>query len=145
LTDLYAASGAIFSGPGGNNGGAILDQAGRFGVNARSGESFLAFNRVGAAMLDGSLPIDPEAITFATLVTDVSIWASGGAETASFLMEAFDAADALVGTSTVTAVHRDAERRLPPAEREPAGPSVERNGFEPATLIPQLGKASEGQ
>jgi hypothetical protein len=103
LTTLYAPLGVTFSGPGGNDGGAILNQNGSFGVNARSGINFLAFNRLpGGQMLDGGRPLDPETITFATPQSQVSIFASGGHLPNSFRIDAFDAGGALVGSSTGT-------------------------------------------
>lgn len=44
LTNQYAALGVTFSGLGGNPGAEVLDQSSNFGVNARSGRNFLAFN-----------------------------------------------------------------------------------------------------
>ena len=41
LTDAYAGVGVHFAGPGGLDGGAILNQNGNFGVNALSGLNFL--------------------------------------------------------------------------------------------------------
>jgi hypothetical protein len=101
LTTLYSPLGVTFSGPGGNNGGAILDEGGNFGVNARSGRNFLAFNRV-VAMSDGGFATDPETITFAVPEQTVSIYAAGGNTTDTFVMNAFDATNSLVGTSTVS-------------------------------------------
>ena len=43
LRNEYA--GLRFSGPSALDGGAILDQDGNFGIEARSGRNFLAFNR----------------------------------------------------------------------------------------------------
>ena len=59
LTELYAPLGVHFSGPGGNDGGAILNECSNFGVNALSSPNFLAFNR-SAPMSDGGIPQDPE-------------------------------------------------------------------------------------
>src|SRR5262245_9362983 len=59
LTELYSPLGVHFSGPGGNDGGAILNQSGNFGVPALSTPNFLAFNS-GARMQDGGIPIGPE-------------------------------------------------------------------------------------
>ena len=64
LRERYAASGVHFTGPEQNDGGAILNMCGTFGVNARSGENFLAFNRYSSGMLDGGMPADPETIEF---------------------------------------------------------------------------------
>jgi hypothetical protein len=100
LTNLYAPLGIHFSGPGGNDGGAILDQAGEFGVDAWSGRDFLAFNRQ-AFLMDFGVARDPEMIVFDTLASNVSIYAAGPiAET--FLMQGFDASGVLIAEDTVT-------------------------------------------
>src|SRR5688572_25562090 len=97
LTELYASLGVHFAGPGGNDGGAILHQDGNFGLAARSGTNFLAFNRT-APMADGGIPTDPETITFDNPMSVVSIYAAGGHTTDSFLMEAYDASNVLVAS-----------------------------------------------
>lgn len=100
LTTLYAPLGVTFSGPGGNDGGAILDTSGNFGVSPVSGSNFLAFNR-SATMSDGGTARDPETITFASPVSSASIFAAGGFSTGNFLMEAFDATSTLVDSDSV--------------------------------------------
>lgn len=101
LTELYASLGVHFSGPSINNGGAILHQASAFGVPARSGSNFLAFNRR-SMLRDGGLPTDPETITFDTPMALVSIFASGGSESNAFRMQAFDSSGTLVATDIQT-------------------------------------------
>lgn len=86
-----------FSGPGGLDGGAILDESSNFGVSALSTPNFLAFNR-GAQLSDGGIPTDPETISFAFDVDSVSIFASGGDVSTGFLMEAFDASNNLIAS-----------------------------------------------
>jgi hypothetical protein len=98
LTNQIA--GATFGGPSALDGGAILDQAGNFGVNPLSGTHFLAFNR-NASMSNGGLAADPETITFAPASNDVSIWAAGGFSTDMFTMTAFNASGAVVGMAQV--------------------------------------------
>lgn len=101
LTTLYAPLGVTFSGgldPG--DGGAILNQSGNFGVNARSGTNFLAFNRT-ATLNGGGIPRDPETITFATPVSSVSIYVAGGFQEGAFDIEAFDALNNLVDADNV--------------------------------------------
>jgi hypothetical protein len=102
LTNLYSSLGVNFSGPTAGNGGAILDQSGNFGVNARSGTKFLAFNR-GSSMSNGGIPTDPETLTFSALQQSVSIYASGGDSNATFVMNAYNAVGGLVATNTVLA------------------------------------------
>src|SRR5215207_9068653 len=65
LTELYAMLGVRFSGPAQLQGGAILNECGNFGVPARSGTNFLAFNRA----LYGK---DPETIRFDALQRTVT-------------------------------------------------------------------------
>ena len=101
LTTLYSSLGVTFGGPVVLHGGAILDQNGNFGVNARSGRNFLAFNE-NAVMSDGGVPRDPETLLFSTLVTDISIYASGGFFASAFLLQAFDAGNILVASDTVS-------------------------------------------
>ena len=101
LTEAYAGLGVHFVGPGGKDGGAIIDQDGNFSVDARSGRNFLAFNR-NSQMSDGGVPQDPETILFDSLMGEVSIYAAGGVRADTFTMEAYDAADVLVDTDTIT-------------------------------------------
>jgi hypothetical protein len=127
LTTLYAPLGVTFSGPGGNDGGAILnvgvaggpppDESGGsgtgpvpdFGVWAHSGSNALAFNRdatlASEAEHNGGVPTDPETITFATPWDKVSIFASGGFVSSSFTMNGYDAGGTLVATDSVTTRH----------------------------------------
>ncbi len=93
-------AGAMFAGPGPLDGGAILHQDGNFGVSARSGLHFLAFNTFGT-MANGGVARDPETITFAQAAGEVSIWAAGGFDTNSFTMLAFNAAGAQIGMDQV--------------------------------------------
>lgn len=101
LTDLYAPLGVTFSGSGRLSGGAILNQRGNFGINARSGSNFLAFNRQ-IDYLDGGLATDPEIIKFDSPLRKFSIFASGGFESTTFQLEAFDNNDAIIGTTNIT-------------------------------------------
>jgi hypothetical protein len=101
LTELYAPLGVHFSGPGGNNGGAILNECGNFGVSALSGSNFLAFNR-DTTLSDGGVPTDPETISFDMLLTSFSIFAASGSGTNTFGLQAFDINDLLVANDTVT-------------------------------------------
>lgn len=94
LTDEYASLGVIFSGPVNGYGGAVLALAGNFGVNPHSGSNFLAFNREGYA-------VDPETLTFTSLVNSVSIFAAGGRAEDTFIMRAFDSSRNLLATDTV--------------------------------------------
>ncbi|MBP7052021.1 MAG: hypothetical protein KBE65_13485 [Phycisphaerae bacterium] len=101
LTEAYAGLGVHFAGPGDLDGGAILDQSGNFGVWALSARNFLAFNR-NSRMSDGGVPQDPETILFDSLMSEVSIYAAGGWEVDTFIMDAYDASGTLVDTDTIT-------------------------------------------
>ncbi len=101
LIDRYASLGVTFEGPGGRSGGAILNEGGNFGVSARSGSNFLAFNR-NAGLSGGGTASDPETIRFDTLASEVAIYAAGGG-TATFTMSAYDLLDNLVANDTVSA------------------------------------------
>lgn len=93
LTDLYSSLGVRFRGSTPTTGGAILNQSGNFGVDARSGANFLAFNRATYAT-------DPESILFDTPLTSFSIFAGSGS-TDAFNLTAFDANDTQIGFSSV--------------------------------------------
>lgn len=106
LTDLYAPYGVVFGQPGNLSGGAILggsiqEQLDNFGISARSGSNFLAFNR-SANLSNGGVPTDPQIISFPGLINAFSIFASGGFESATFQLQAFNANNVLLGTTTIT-------------------------------------------
>ena len=122
LTDLYAPLGIHFRGPGGSDGGAILnagadpgppeDGSGGgspvpdFGVFAHSGTNVLAFNRdatlPGDTEGNGGVPRDPETITFDSPVRYVSIYAAGGFAASTFTMDGYDLHGNLLGSTTLT-------------------------------------------
>lgn len=100
LRDAYSGLGVLFSGPGPLDGGGVLDQGSAFGILARSGVDFLAFNAdPDAVFMDGGHPTGPQTISFATPQTFIEIFASGANDDGSFRMDAFDAADTLIATS----------------------------------------------
>lgn len=100
LRDRYSGQGVAFAGPGNLDGGAILDQCGNFGVPARSGENFLAFNR-NARMNNGGVPRDPETLNFSRPASQVSIWVAGGIGDGNFRMEAFNSGGQLIAQEEV--------------------------------------------
>jgi hypothetical protein len=102
LRNEYQAMGAQFSGPGANDGGAVLDQCGAFGVSGHSPPNFLAFN-ANSSLSDGGTPTDPEEIVFITPVSYVEIKAgsASGAGT-PVTMEAFEAGGSSRGSDTIT-------------------------------------------
>jgi hypothetical protein len=92
LTTHYSGIGVTFAGLDGV-GGSILDQAGAFGINARSGVDFLAFNtEVGTGLV--------EQIFFAAPVSGFRIYV-GSAGAATYTASAFNAADELIATTSV--------------------------------------------
>jgi hypothetical protein len=101
LTNAYAALGVTFSGPGANDGGAILDQLGNFGVSAHSGVDFLAFNN-GATLNGGGVPRGPETILFSAPVFNVGLWVGGESSGSTYTLEAFDASSSSLGSAIVT-------------------------------------------
>ena len=100
LSNRYAGLGVIFVGPSDFDGGAVLDQCGGFGINARSGTNFLAFNH-SANMSNGGVPTDPESVFLASPATSVSIYASGGVFNGVFQMDAYDTVGNLVDSTSL--------------------------------------------
>jgi hypothetical protein len=102
LTNTYSVSlGVTFSGPGGNNGGAILDQGSGFGVNAHSGVDFLAFNTTSATLSNGGTPEGPETIAFATPVFNVGLWVGGETSGSTYTLMAYNSAGSLLGSTSI--------------------------------------------
>lgn len=104
LRDEYAQKpyGVHFSGPGGKDGGAILN----FNappLDPRSGKNALIFNDLNQAILkDGGKPTWPETITFDTLWANVTIYvASTRTDTDQFSLIAYDGNNNPVATGTV--------------------------------------------
>ena len=100
LTTEYSTFGVVFSGPGGNDGGAILDQCGGFTVTGFSPPNFLAFN-VGSSLLNGGIPRGPETLTFSQTVNTMTI-NGGHGSSGTITLECFNGAGAPVGSQTVT-------------------------------------------
>ena len=76
-TNQYAAQGVTFMGPGGSDGGAVLNECGSFGVSGHSSPNFLAFN-TSSGLMSGGIPRGPETILFSPAVSDVSVMAGHG-------------------------------------------------------------------
>jgi hypothetical protein len=102
LTDRYAALGVIFEGPRGNDGGAILNEAGGFGISGHSSPNFLAFNST-ATLDDGGTAKGPETLRFDPSVRSVNIIAARGHSAGGeMILEAFDASNMLVDSAAIT-------------------------------------------
>ena len=99
LTTGYAGIGAVFSGPGGLDGGAILDQCGNFGVSGYSPPNFLAFN-LGATLSNGGIPQGPETVVFSQAVDTVSVNAGHGSA-GNITLECFASGGGSVGQQTI--------------------------------------------
>jgi hypothetical protein len=99
ITTEYSALGVVFTGPGGNDGGAILDECGNFTATGYSPPNFLAFN-VNSSLSNGGIPRGPETLTFSQPVTTVAI-RGGHGSSGSITLECFNGAGATVGSQTV--------------------------------------------
>ncbi len=102
LRDQYASLGVHFGGANGFVGGVILHQDSHFGVNARSGTNFLAFNRE-ADTQDQETPSEPLILTFDFPVPAVFLYVSGGFVSQTFRMDGYNRAGAVVDSQTVAA------------------------------------------
>lgn len=102
LKTAYQGLGVTFDGPGGNEGGAVLNECSGFNVTGYSPPNFLAFNANTSLSVGGS-PTHPEEISFAQPVSFVQISAgsfSGRGQTLT--VEAFDTDNNLLGSDTIT-------------------------------------------
>ncbi|HEX72641.1 MAG TPA: hypothetical protein ENN65_04955, partial [Candidatus Hydrogenedentes bacterium] len=88
ITDAYAHLGVHFAGPGGNDGGAVLDECVGFGVTGHSSPNFLAFN-TGLVMSDGGVPQGPETIYFDDPISQFSA-KFGGSAAGNVTVTAYD-------------------------------------------------------
>ena len=102
LTGKYAVLGVIFEGPGGNDGGAILNECSNFGVSGYSSPNFLAFNSH-ATLSDGGIPRTPETMHFSPAVSQVQVLAGSNSGAGQMLtMEAYNDINVLVDSATIT-------------------------------------------
>ena len=77
---LRNVGGVKFKGlTGPNDGGAILNECGKFGVSGHSSPNFLAFN-CAAVLSDGGVPRVPEKIVFPTEMSSASLNVGSGDE-----------------------------------------------------------------
>jgi hypothetical protein len=102
LRDEFVDLGILFDGPGGSDGGAILDECGSFGVSGQSSPNVLAFNE-DSQMADGGAPRNPETLLFDPLVSLVEIMAgSRTGEGQVLTMTAFGPDGDLVDVDSLT-------------------------------------------
>jgi hypothetical protein len=96
--EYHGTMGVEFMGPGEGQGGAILNQCGGFGVDARSGEEFLAFSTITYA-------IPPEHILFDNLQRTVTLYVANGfgGGTATFKLKALKDGQVVARKSITTA------------------------------------------
>lgn len=99
-TEYLATKGVIFAGPGGNNGGAVLNECSNFGVTGHSSPNFLAFN-TGTSLSNGGIPKGPETITFNSVVSHVQINA-GSSSAGTIIMTAYNAQNVALGSAQIT-------------------------------------------
>lgn len=101
LRNDFAALGVTFTGGSGpNDGFAILDQCGNFGVTGHSPPNFLAWNET-ATLSNGGIPKGPETLTFSPAVSLVQVNA-GSPGGGLVKMEAFNAAGGSLGSDSFT-------------------------------------------
>lgn len=97
LSTEYSGRGVVFQGPQQGEGGAILDQCSNFGVNARSGTHFLAFNSATYAKT-------PETIHFRDGCKDVEVFASPGSQSGNVTITAFNRINQIVDVQSAQLV-----------------------------------------
>jgi hypothetical protein len=98
LTTEYGGLGVVFSGPGGNDGGAILDECGT-SMSAATAPTSSPSTSTAACQTAASR--GPETLTFSVTVDTVAI--NGGSESAGTItLECFDAGAASVGLQSIT-------------------------------------------
>ena len=98
LREEYAAVGAHFTGPTDDTGGAILDECAQFGVDARSGTEFFAFNNLTYAVW-------PEQVRFDELQRKVRLFVADGVGdgTATFELTGLRGGEVVASKSITTA------------------------------------------
>ena len=95
LTTLFSGLGVTFSAAASGNPGSILNQSGGFGINARSGTDFLAFNTIVGAVSD--------RLSFSSPASNFSIYVGYGGVVAIFTANYYDSTNALIDSQTIFA------------------------------------------
>lgn len=101
LGNEYTPVGPAFYSPIPSAGGAVIGQCGNFGINARSGTDFLAFNAE-ATMINGKAPAGPEVIRFPTPVSNISLFVGGTDTSPTYSMDVYDVNTILLGAVTAS-------------------------------------------
>jgi hypothetical protein len=101
LTDEYSELGVYFSGPGGKDGGAILNECSSFSPTGHSSPNFLAFSTL-KTLMDGGIPQGPETIAFTKSVNHVRLHAAWNHM--NITMDAYDTGNNLLDSDTDSAI-----------------------------------------
>ena len=101
LGNEYTPVGPAFYSPIPSAGGAVIGQCGNFGINARSGTDFLAFNNE-STLINGKAPAGPEVIRFSTPVSNISLFVGGTDTSPTYSMDVYDVNTILLGTVTAS-------------------------------------------
>jgi hypothetical protein len=101
LGNEYTPVGPAFYSPIPSAGGAVIGQCGNFGINARSGTDFLAFNNE-STLINGKSPAGPEVIRFSTPVSNISLFVGGTDTSPTYSMDVYDVNTILRGTVTAS-------------------------------------------
>ena len=101
LSNEYDSQGVIFSGPGGNDGGAILDRCSSSGPDGQSLPNYLAFDTY-ETLSDGGVPQWPETITFTQSTSFVKV--SATRTVSNVTMTAYDASENLIDSDSLKPV-----------------------------------------
>ncbi len=100
LSTELSSQGVVFSGPGSNDGGAVLDQCSSFTVSGFSPPNFLAFNTL-STYPSGGTARGPETLTFTQPQSRVEI-NGGGADAGTITMQCFNGAGTSIGSDVIT-------------------------------------------
>ncbi len=100
-TDEYATSGVTFEGPGGNDGAAIVNECGNWGISGHSSPNFLGVNPT-SSLADGGTPQGPETLWFSPPVSSVQFLAGSGLSAGEVItVNAYDAGGTLIDSQYV--------------------------------------------
>lgn len=102
LRDRYEDCRVSFSGPAANDGGAILDELGSFGVSGYSARNFLAFN-TGSSLSNGGIPRTPQTIHLLHPAEYLLVYAGSNSGAGQLVtMSAYNQSGGLLGSTALT-------------------------------------------